>query len=110
MDMIFAAGNLDWDGWLLGIMGAIISGGAGSISSGFGSILIDPKDFNVLQGGVKHVLALMGIVFVFSAIISLAKFLQTQPVPNKLKRDLADAATASAAASSAIASAQKESR
>ena len=82
MQMFLVASKLDWAGWLRGFFGALISGGAGAVGSGFGSIIVDPKDFNVLQGGLVHTLALMGVTFAFSAIISLAKFLQSHPVPD----------------------------
>jgi hypothetical protein len=81
LTMIATGKKLDWDGWFLGIMGAIISGGAGAVGSGFGSMLVDPEHFNVMQGGFKHMAVLMGATFVFSAVVSLAKFLQASPVP-----------------------------
>lgn len=72
---------LDWRGWLLGIMGAVVSGGAGAVGSGAGEVLLDPGHA-AAAGGMKHVLALMGMTFLVSAAISLAKYLQTKPVPN----------------------------
>jgi hypothetical protein len=86
------AQKLDWAGWLLGIGGAAISGGSSAIGGGFGSIIADPEHFNVVQGGFKHVLVVMGIAFSVSAIISLAKFLQTHPVPDQLQQALQTAA------------------
>lgn len=106
--MMASAGRLDWDGWLLGIWGAVISGGAGAVASGFGTMIIDPDHFNVFQGGFKHMLSVMGVVFAFSAIISLAKYLQTKPVPDRLQRSLQTAANATAKAGAAISDAQSQ--
>lgn len=77
------AKKLNWTGWILGIWGAAISGGAGAVSAGFGTMIIDPKDFNVASG-FHHLFELMGVCFAFSAFISLMKFLQTHPVPDPI--------------------------
>src|ERR1039457_2324125 len=83
MQMLTTASKLDWAGWLLGIFGACISGGAGAIGGGFGAVIVDPShDFTPGQGGTYHLLMLMGVAFLFSGIISLAKYLQTHPVPD----------------------------
>jgi hypothetical protein len=75
--MITAVTNvqrLDWDGWFRGLIGAFLSGGAGAVSSGLGANYLDKAhDLNIFK--------LMGITFLISATFSLAKFLQTQPVP-----------------------------
>jgi hypothetical protein len=81
LTMIATGKKLDWGGWGLGIMGALISGGASALGSGVGSNVVDPEHFNVLQGGFHHMLALMGVSFIVSAIFSLGKYLQTHPVP-----------------------------
>jgi hypothetical protein len=78
---IQTATRLDWSGWLLGIMGAIISGGAAAIGGGTGAVMIDSQTFNIGNGGTAHLLQLMAVSFVISALVSLAKFLQTNPVP-----------------------------
>jgi hypothetical protein len=82
MQMIITAGSLDWSGWVRGVLGAAISGGAGAVSVGFGTMIVDPEHFNVLNGGIYHLLAVIGICFTVSSIVSLAKFLQTHPVPD----------------------------
>jgi hypothetical protein len=74
--------NLDWSGWILGVVGAAISGGAGAVASGFGTMIVDPQHFN-LQNPTE-LFKVMAVVFGFSAIISLAKYLQTTPVPTAL--------------------------
>lgn len=78
------ASKLDWSGWLKGIFGALISGGAGAVGGGFGAMVADPsQDFNIgKDGGVHHLLILMGVAFSISGIISLAKYLQIHPVPD----------------------------
>lgn len=75
MQMLTAATRLDGPGWIRGVIGAFISGGAGSIGSGVGASMLDKQhDLNIL--------ALMGLTFLISGIISLAKFLQTSPLPD----------------------------
>lgn len=81
MQMLVTATRLDWAGWVRGAVGALISGGAGAIGGGFGSMIADPTHFNIESGGIHHLLMVMGVAFLFSGIISLAKFLQTNPVP-----------------------------
>jgi hypothetical protein len=100
--MLAAVANvqrLDWSGWLRGIIGAIISGGAGSITAGGAVTFADPShDISIFK--------VMWITFLGSGIISLAKYLQTQPIPGQLQHSLESAAIASAQTSSAIAAAQ----
>ena len=74
MQMLTTASSLDWGGWIRGFVGALISGGASSVASGFGASVLDKShDINIFK--------LMALTFLFSGVISLAKFLQTQPVP-----------------------------
>lgn len=80
MNAIVAAQRLDWRGWFLGIMGAIISGGAGAIGGATGTMVLDPATFNIHRG-VHKIFEAMAISFGFSAITSLAKYLKTQPIP-----------------------------
>ena len=83
MQALSAAKTLDWRGWFLGLVAAAISGGAGAVGSGFGSIILDPKDFNLFQGGAAHLFALMCITFVFSAVLKLMQYLHDHPVPKE---------------------------
>lgn len=78
MQMLTVAGKLDWSGWLKGIVGAFVSGGAGAIGAGVGAVSMDPS--HDLAG--LRLLGLIGIAFLTSGIISLAKFLQLHPVPD----------------------------
>ena len=82
--MVATAQKLDWRGWILGVWGALVSGGAGAIGGGFGAMVADPShDFTVgAPGGIHHLLLVMGVAFLFSGIVSLAKFLQIHPVPD----------------------------
>jgi hypothetical protein len=78
MQMLTTATKLDWNGWLRGIIGAFISGGAGAIGSGVaGNILDKQHDMNII--------ALMGWTFLVSGVFSLAKFLQVTPTPDVIK-------------------------
>jgi hypothetical protein len=79
---ISVAQSLDWKGWLLGLWGAFISGGAAAVGGGFGTMVIDPEHFNILQGGLRHLGLVMAVCFAFSGAISLMKFLQLHPVPS----------------------------
>ena len=67
VNAVSAAQNLDWRGWLVGAFGALISGAAVTLSGwGFG---VAPKAIAGMAG--------------ISAVVSLAKYLQTQPLPAK---------------------------
>jgi len=93
MQMLTTASNLDWESWVRGVLGAIISGGAAAVGGGFAAVVTSPSgDFTPGQGGTMHLLTLMGVAFLFSGIISLAKFLQLHPVPDVLQRNLQTAA------------------
>ena len=78
--MLTTASRIDWGDWFRGIIGALISGGAGAVGAMFGTTTIDPKTFNI-QHPIK-LLEAMGISFMISGIISLMKYLQTHPVPD----------------------------
>jgi hypothetical protein len=72
--------KLDWGGWLYGLVGGFIGGGAGSIGAGFGGMLTDPEHFN-LSGGMHHLFVLMGVSFLFSGITTAAAYLAKSPLP-----------------------------
>jgi len=76
MTLFTTASKLDWSGWIRGCVGALISGGASSISAGFGAQILD-------KGHDLNILHLMGITFVISGVVSLAKYLQITPVPQE---------------------------
>lgn len=80
MQLLTVASRLDWAGWLRGLVGAFVSGGAAAIGGGTGVSLVDPDHFNVSHPG--HLIEVMGIAFLTSAVISLGKYLQTHPIPD----------------------------
>lgn len=71
-------GVLDWTDWVRGLLTAFIGGGSGAVSAGFGTMVVDPKDFNVYSGKIYEV---MGATFLFSAVIQLFQYLHTKPIP-----------------------------
>jgi hypothetical protein len=95
INAVTTATTLDWKGWALGIMGALISGGAGAIASGTAITIVDAQDPDhfVMQG--NHMIEAMAITFVISAVVSLAKYLQSHPVPDQVQAAIAAAATES---------------
>lgn len=82
MQLVTTAGKLDWSGWILGLIGAVVSGGAGAVGASLGTIVVDPMNFNLHGHGLIDVLEVAGVSFTISAITSLAKFLQTHPTPD----------------------------
>lgn len=87
MQMLDTAKKLDWSSWLRGIFGALISGGAGSVAAGFSTLVLDKQhDVNVFE--------MMGITFLFSGVVSLAKFLQVTPVPDIVTVEVKQTTTA----------------
>lgn len=79
MNLLATAGDLDFRGWLRGLVSAGISSTAGAVSSGFGPALADPHDFNI-----DHPLMMLKSAAVGAAlcgIVSMAKFLSAQPLP-----------------------------
>lgn len=80
MTMLTNARGYDWATWVMGIMRAFISGGAGAIAGAFGPMVTDPKDWN-LGGGLNHVLESMAIGFLIAGLTHLGIFLQTHATP-----------------------------
>ncbi len=75
MNALAVASKLDWSGWVRGVVGALISGGAGAVAAGFGAQMADPAhDISIFK--------VMGFTFIISGVVSLAKYLQTTPVPS----------------------------
>lgn len=74
MQMLATSKNLTTRRWARGIVGAFISGGAASVASGSAASFMDKQhDLNIP--------ALMGLTFVISGVISIAKFLENEPLP-----------------------------
>jgi len=74
MQIVKAAATVDITTWIRGVVGAFISGGAASIASGSAASYLD-------KGHDINIPALMGLTFLISGIISLAKFLEITPLP-----------------------------
>lgn len=79
MKLLAVAGNLDIDTWLRGLLSAGISGGASAITGGIVVSGMDPAHYN-FQAGKFYVL--VGTLFAANAIVSMAKFLQSSPLPS----------------------------
>lgn len=75
--------KLDWKHWILGLVAAVIGGGAGAITSGIGASVVTPEQYN-FGAGLKHVLYLMAFNFVVSGIIAGAMYLKQSPVPREV--------------------------
>jgi|ERR1019366_4491371 hypothetical protein len=80
MRLLDVAGNLDIGGWLRGLIGAGVSGGASAITGGIVVSGMDPSQYN-FQAGKFWILT--GTLFAVNAIVSIAKFLQTHPLPDE---------------------------
>ena len=65
----------DWSVWLKGLIGAGISGGTAAISTS----LVAPETFN-FGNGLKKLIT----VTVVSAVVSMAKYLSSKPMPEDL--------------------------
>jgi len=65
---------MNWRLWFKGLMSAFIGGGASAITV----IIIDPINFNPLQGGAMKVL----MVALVSGCLSAALYLKQSPLPN----------------------------
>ncbi len=74
MNALAVASKLDWSGWVRGVVGAAALG-AGAVAAGFGAQMADPAhDISIFK--------VMGFTFIISGVVSLAKYLQTTPVPS----------------------------
>ena len=75
-------GTIDWTDWIRGLLAGAISGGANSVYAGFGSILVDSKDFNIYSGKLY---GLMGVTFGLSALMAAMNYLRVKPIPEYKK-------------------------
>ena len=78
MNIMAGAQNLDIAGWARGLLGAGVSGGASAIAGGIVLPSLDSDHFSVLKA--KFWIAIFAL-FCASAVVSIAKFLQMQPLP-----------------------------
>jgi hypothetical protein len=78
MKLLNTMSALDIDGWLRGIIGGFISGGASAVTGSIVLPALDAKDFNVYTS--KFYIAI-GALFLANGIVSVTKFLSSQPLP-----------------------------
>lgn len=76
--LLFNLSNLDVSGWLRGLIGAGISGGASAVTSGFVVSVNDPDHYGF---GSHKFYILVFSVFAASGVVSMAKFLSNTPLP-----------------------------
>lgn len=74
--------KLDWGHWFLGLMAALITGGAGSIMNTSAAGWIAPETFNT-AGGLHKTMLLFAASFVTSGILGMAAYLKQSPVPTE---------------------------
>ena len=78
MKLLAVAGSLDLNTWIRGLLSAGISGGASAITGGIVVSGMDPSHYN-FQAGKFYIL--IGTLFAANAVVSMAKFLQSSPLP-----------------------------
>ncbi len=99
-------GSMQWGEWFIGLWGAFISAAAGAGSSALGTMVVDPDHFNI-HAGLRMLLEVMFCSAMIPGLVSLMKYLQMHPTPDRTVREaLASAAAASAATGAAIGKAQ----
>lgn len=75
-------GTIDWTDWIRGALSATISGGSNAIITSFGTMAVDPADFNFMH---YKIYAVMGFTFLFSALLELFRYLKVKPIPEYRK-------------------------
>ena len=91
INAVATAQRLDWSGWFEGLWGAFITSAAGAASAAIGTMVVDPGDFN-LHGGIRKLFEVMAVSALIPGMVSLLKFLQMHPLPDKLQEALKAAA------------------
>jgi hypothetical protein len=74
--------KLDWGNWLYGLFAGFIGGGAGAVVTGVTASMLVPDKLAV--GSTKS-FELIGVVFLVHGCISMAMFLQQNPLPKQIK-------------------------
>lgn len=74
--------RLDWGHWFMGLMAALITGGAGSITTTGAAGWIAPESFN-MAGGMHKTLLLFGTSFIINGVLGAAAYLKQSPVPQE---------------------------
>lgn len=79
MSIVTAAGTMDFNGWIRGLVGAAISGGASAVTGAIVLPALDAKDFNVYT---SHFYVAIFALFLANALVSVSKFLAAAPLPS----------------------------
>ena len=100
-------GQMQWGEWLTGIWSSFISAAAGAGSTAIGTMVVDPVDFNI-HAGLSRLLQVMAFSALIPGTVSMLKYLQMHPTPDKtpVQAALIDAKAANVAAGDAIGKAQ----
>ena len=64
-----------WDLWARGLAAAVIGGASNAVTA----MIVDPKTFNLFDGGAKKLAA----VCIVSALLSACLYLKEHPVPEE---------------------------
>jgi uncharacterized membrane protein len=72
--------KLNWGVWLYGLVAAVLGGGSTAVVSGFGNMVYDPATYNI-HAGLKHLLAMVLVTFIVSAVINFFIYLAKHPLP-----------------------------
>ena len=72
--------KLNWEQWLLGLVAAVVQGGAGAVTAAIGASWVAPNEFN-LSVGFAHTMELMGAVFVINGLLGFFSYLAKHPTP-----------------------------
>jgi hypothetical protein len=78
MNILAALNSLDVDAWIRGLLSAGISGGASALTGGLVVTGLDPAHYSFQT---HQFWVLTGSLFMANAVVSMAKFLQGQPLP-----------------------------
>lgn len=65
----------NWARWARGLLGAAINSAASAVTV----VIVDPVDFNPIDGGLGKLLSVMGVAAVFGA----ALYLKQHPLPDE---------------------------
>lgn len=65
--------GVNWKAWIHGLGSAFIGGGANVVAT----MVIDPDDFNITNGGISRI----GALWMASGIVSAALYLKQSPLP-----------------------------
>ena len=84
--------RLDWTNWLYGLFAGFIGGGAGAVVSGFTASMLVPDKLAI--GSAKS-FELIGVVFLAHGCISMAMYLQQNPLPKQITVTSESSTTAS---------------